>query len=147
MIGRVGWVLAWVGLPLVGMVLGRLAGPDLARTHRTVQLADRIHLEDWHHLTERIKASEAFRATGRPAAELAREAEAIERTFQWGGAVLGFWIGLVVVAKMWGAARERGSATADIDHAACVCCARCFAWCPRERLRWKHVADRGANGG
>lgn len=134
---RAVWWIVLAILPVGGAIRGRWAGPGLARAHRTVRLADRIRLEDGQGIAERTLASAAFRATGRPSRDLYREAAAIERTFEWGTALLGVWIGLVVIAKLWGATRVRPTPVAVIDRASCVSCARCFAWCPRERLRWK----------
>ena len=140
MVKALGWLLLIVGLPVAGAVLGTHAAPALARTHPTVSLADRLRLEQEQGLTEQTLASEAFRAQGRSKVELFDQADRIERTFVWGAALLGLWIGLVVVGKLWGAAHPYAGTVAAVDHARCVHCARCFAWCPRERQRWKQDA-------
>ena len=134
------WPALFVILPAAGVWAGYRFGPGLARAHRTVQLAVRVRLEDRYHLTERTPASEAFRDSGKSADALFREAAQIERTFEWGAALVGVWVGLVVAAKLWGAAHRRPSPVAVIDHASCVSCARCFAYCPRERTRWQQTA-------
>jgi ferredoxin len=131
------WILILFGLPALGAALGAWAGPGLARTHPTVSLADRVHLEQTQGLTERTKASEAFRDNAGDAPELHVRGARIQRQFVWGTAILGVWIGLVVAAKLWAAAHPKPSAVAVVDHAHCVSCGRCFASCPRERLRWR----------
>ena len=124
-------------VPLVCALVGYAGGPVLARAHRTVQLAARVWQEDTQHLPDRTLETEAFRATGRPVADLMAEARAIEQRFRVGGALLGVWCGLVVVLKCLGLAAPRPRSEYDIDHAQCLSCARCFLSCPRERLRLK----------
>ena len=68
--------LATLCAAAIGALLGWRAGAFFARENLTVQLAARIALEDATGTTERTLESEAFRGTGRPAAELYAEAAA-----------------------------------------------------------------------
>ena len=122
-------------LPFLWAVGGYFAGPLLARPHFTVKLAERIAMEDSRQLADRTLESEAFRATGRPAAELFAEAERVVSTFRVGAAVLGAWCGLVLALKLLFVRKAPREDTYEIDHATCVSCARCFVDCPRERVR------------
>jgi len=127
--------IAVIMLPILGAALGRLAGPFMARAHFKVKLAARIWAEDSQQLEDRTLETEAFRAKPRSKAKLYEEARGIERTFRIGGALFGLWCGLAAAAKIFAAARGHRGDLYDINHAACVCCTRCYATCPRERLR------------
>ena len=133
----VAWLAIFVASPLVGALLGASAGPALSRTHRTVALADRIRREEAGLVSGTTNESDAFRNTAHPSAQLYADAARIERTFVRGSAVLGAWLGLVIATKLWAAARPREGADAVPLPGLCVSCGRCFASCPRERLRWK----------
>lgn len=130
---RLSWALL-LALPLLGAVGGYGAGPFLARRSATVQLAAQIHLEEVAHAKPTVE-SDAFRATARPTVELYAEAAGIVRRFRMGGAIFGFWCGLVVSLKLLSATRDRRQTTYDIDGALCVSCGRCFMACPQEHAR------------
>ncbi len=129
-------------LSLVGAPFGYLAGPFFARASDTVRLAARVWEEDSEGLTERTFESEAFRATGRPAAELYDQARLVEHRMKVGGALFGAWCGLVIGLNFCGLIPVRKQETYEIEHAWCVACGRCFLSCPRERLRLKKLAQR-----
>jgi NAD-dependent dihydropyrimidine dehydrogenase PreA subunit len=122
----------------LGALLGWRAGAFFARGNFTVQLAARISFEDATGTTERTLESEAFRGTGRPAAELYADAARIVRRFRYGSALLGAFCGLALGAQLFGQTRIPRSKIYFIDQDDCVSCARCFLTCPRERLRLKN---------
>jgi len=130
-----------LSLPVMGGVSGYFSGPFLARAHDTVQLAERIWVEDSRGLTEQTFESEAFRGTGRPREELFAEARQVERSFVLGGTLVGIWCGLVVSAKLLSLARVPGREVYDMDPGACVACGRCFMACPQERSRLKDMGQ------
>jgi NAD-dependent dihydropyrimidine dehydrogenase PreA subunit len=133
--------LATVFAAAIGALLGGRAGAFFARENLTVQLAARIALEDASETPERTLESEAFRGTGRPAAELVAEAAQIERRFRIGSALLGAFCGLALGMQLLGQTRIPRSRIYFIDPDDCVSCARCFRACPRERLRLKKLAN------
>lgn len=53
------------------------------------------------------------------------------------GAVLGIWLGLVIVAKLLSVCMGPARPTFQVDHARCFSCGRCYLSCPRERARLK----------
>jgi NAD-dependent dihydropyrimidine dehydrogenase PreA subunit len=132
--------LATVLAAALGALLGYRAGGFFSRADSTVQLAARIAHEDTTGTEERTLESDAFRGTGRPAAELYGEAAEVVRRFRIGSAFLGAFLGLAAGLKLLGRARIPKSATYFIDRDECVSCARCFLSCPRERLRLKKLA-------
>jgi NAD-dependent dihydropyrimidine dehydrogenase PreA subunit len=126
-------------LPLVGAAVGYWAAPFLAAGHDTVRLAARVWREEAEALAERTEASDAFRVTGRPSAELLDEARAIERRFRVGATVLGAFLGLVAALQFAGFATRTRERIYLADPTACVACGRCFLACPREHVRLKEL--------
>ncbi len=135
--------LLMIALPLVvlGGFGGYWAGPLLARTHRTTQLAGRIAKEDPENLAERTLESAAFRETGRPTEELFAEANEIERRFRYGGLFFGAFCGMAIGLKLLFQGRIPREKFYNVDREGCVSCGRCFMSCPQERLRLKTLAE------
>ena len=121
----------------VGSRLERALGP----IHPTVRLADQVAREEADPAVEPTLQSEAFRAAGTSFSELFAEAEAVRRTFRWGGALIGGWVGLVFTWRLVLLSLRRTRTDYETDRGACLSCARCFASCPREQLRLGHPVD------
>lgn len=111
-------------------MLGYQAGPALARQNRVIALAERVWLEEQGQMWQTTEASEGFWNSGRPPAELYREAVAIRRRFEIGTALLGGWFGLVVGGRLIALAIRRRRTAYEADPGACLSCARCYAACP-----------------
>ena len=109
--------------------------PWLAQAHPQVRLAQRIYLEENDPAAGTTDASDAFRATGRPNAELYAEAAQIRGRFAIGGALLGGFIGLVIGGKLLSLSVKRRRTDYEADPASCVACGRCYAYCPKEHER------------
>jgi polyferredoxin len=77
----------------------------------------------------------ARRRAERTAEALLPAALAARRRLQIGGWAFGGFIGLVAGLKLVGFSFWRRQTDYEPDRATCVACARCFAFCPQERLR------------
>ena len=129
-------------LVVVGGFGGYWAGPFLARTHATVQLAARIAEEDAQNLSEQSLESEAFREAGRLTEEqLFAEAGEIEGRFRYGTVLFGVFVAIAIGLKLIFLAKMPREEFYTIDQEECVSCGRCFMSCPRERLRRKAWAE------
>lgn len=121
---------------LGGWLGGRLVVP-LSKAHPVVHLAEQIAAEDAAKTVDTTDATRAFRATGRPVAELNAEAMQIRQRFVLGSWLLGAFIGLALGVKCaalaWGSPRS----VYDPDTASCLACGRCYTYCPKEILRVK----------
>jgi len=106
-----------------------------ARMHSRVQLAERIFLEEAGKVQDTTDASSAFRATGAAISDLYAEASGIRRRFTIGGWLLGAFTGLVISLKLTSVSVWRRREDYEADRAGCLACARCYKYCPRERLR------------
>jgi len=122
----------WVGT--------QLAIP-LSRTDPEVRLAEQVRLEDTGQVPEPTDASEAFRATGRPAAELFEAAISRRQHFRTVGALLGAWVGLVIATKLIHLSVRRRRSEYEPDRSGCVSCGRCFWYCPVEQVRLGLIED------
>jgi NAD-dependent dihydropyrimidine dehydrogenase PreA subunit len=124
-------------LALAGGWLGGRLGQPLARVHRTVQLADRIWLENVGRVEGTTVASDTFRATGRSESALYRDAVEVQRRFSWGARLFGAFVGAVLGGKLIRFSVRRRQEDYEADRTTCLSCGRCFMYCPRERLRRK----------
>ena len=128
-----------------GAALGGMFGATMARLHPTVELADRVRLENAGAVEGVTDASEAFRATGESAESLYAEADEVESRFTGlirpmgvgvGGAHLfGAFVGLVVGLKLVGLSVRRSRSDYEPDAASCIACGRCFSRCPVEQAK------------
>ncbi len=132
----------WVG---VGGWIGYGLGPRLSSMHPTVQTAHRVYQEQQGLVQGTTDQSEAFYSTGRPPDDLFHETQILQQRFRWGGLWLGGFMGLVIGLKLVRASVRRNRTTYEAEPAGCLACGRCFASCPRERMRrgqlkaWKGV--------
>jgi len=115
--------------------LGAWGGSKLSvpasRVNPTVKLAERyvrsLTTPDPHPLA--LKRMESA-----PEAVLAA-AQEIRQRFVLCGALFGGWAGLVFGAKLISLCVRRNRTDFEPDSGACFACARCFEYCPSERIR------------
>jgi len=113
-----------------GAAAGVASHHVLARLHPTVRLAERIAEEERGYWPEMTLESETFRAGRETSEELYAEAHAIRSDFKGKAGWLGAFLGLVIACKLIGLSMVRTRTDYEPDRAACVSCARCFAYCP-----------------
>ena len=128
-------ILLLPAIMLVGGWLGHRASPALARSNATVRLADRIRLENAGLVRDVTDESTAFRTTGRRDETLYALADAKERQFALGGALLGAAMGLLCGLTLIRTHICFRRDEYEAHRAGCIACGRCFASCPREHLR------------
>ncbi len=129
-------VLAPVIIFISGWFLSFSSAP-LSRSHPTVNLAQRIYLEENETFTDSTDASDAFRATGKTISTLYNEASAIKAQFSFGGWFAGAFVGFIIAAKLIGSTIRWRRTEYTANSAGCLACGRCFKYCPREQVRLK----------
>ena len=67
--------------------------------------------------------------------EVLDEAAAIQGKFAVGGLIFGGWLGLVIGVKLISASAPRRRTDYEPERGDCFACARCFEYCPNERVR------------
>ena len=137
-------VLLLPALMAIGGWFGGAAGKSLMRSHRTVNLAERVYLEETGKVKEWTAASAAFRVTGAPVATLYADAQTVRDRFMLAGRLCGVWIALVVGGKLVTLAIRRKRHDYEADQTRCVACARCFKSCPQELQRLGLPVPEGA---
>ncbi len=110
--------------------LGYTAAPSVAGLHPTVALSQQILFENATPGTPSTQASDAFRASGRTAADLHAEAAAIRARFGTGAAIAGGLLALLLGLKLIALTRRPGRLDYETDRSLCLSCARCFRFCP-----------------
>jgi polyferredoxin len=131
-------------LPLlvgVGVWLGTRLETPLAKLHTTVRLAERMWAEETGRVQGSVDASDAFRQTGRPVADLYREDLQWHQKFAYAGGWFGAWVGLVIGVKLIQLSIRRRRGDYQPDRANCVACGRCFWYCPSEQARLGLIQD------
>lgn len=135
---RLAWLLLLLPILLAGGGwLGSRFGAPASRLHPTVSLADQFICAQGSPprldaLTPDELALERARQTPK---EILTAAATIQRRFGIGGWFFGAWIGLVIGVKLISLSVRRQRADYEPDRGACFACARCFEFCPNERVR------------
>lgn len=135
--GRRRLTVLLVALPvfvLVGTGLGNLAASGLSHMHPTIQMADRVLLEEQGLVTDTTEQSDAFRATGNTPESLYEEAAQIQTQFNVGSCLAGAFLGLVAGLKLVQVSVRKERHGYEADQAGCLACARCYSACPQQRV-------------
>jgi ferredoxin len=135
---RLGSLLMLVPLLVLGGgYLGSRLSPAAARLNPPVALAERFLREKSNPVPLGVQTAAALslhRAQHDPKA-LLTEALLAQQRFTRAGWIFGSWVGLVISAKLVGLALRQRRSEYVPDRGACLACARCFEYCPNERVR------------
>jgi ferredoxin len=115
--------------------LGVLVAVPLSRWHPEVRLAEQLRQEELGLTEVTTDASDAFRSSGRPLQEAYSVALAWRDKYRTLGVWLGGWVGLVLGGKLVQLSVRRRQTDYQPDRSGCVCCGRCFWYCPVEQVR------------
>ena len=77
---------------------------------------------------------EAFYGQENTIENLTEQYEIIQADFKFYSTIAGAFIGLVIGLSLINLSLKRTRKNYEIDHAACVSCARCFSYCPQNKL-------------
>ncbi len=135
---RLGWTLLCLPLLiLVGALVGGPLGRAAARIHPQVALAETyaLHPESERKpgpLTPEELALRRAQAAPEPILE---SGLALRRRIEMGGWIFGGWMGLLLGVKLVSLSLRRTRLDYEPDPGSCYACARCFEYCPQERVR------------
>ncbi|MCJ7812151.1 hypothetical protein MUP95_02375, partial [bacterium] len=117
-------------LVIGGSYMGSRLHTPLSQIHNTVQLAERVRLEELGKVQDTILQSETFQQSGKPLAQLYSEAALIKNQFKRGSTFFGGFIGLAFGSVLIGLSVRRKRRDYTPDRATCFSCGRCFSYCP-----------------
>ncbi len=124
-------VLALVPL-IIGLFAwaGSLSHAWLARLNMNTSMAEQILKEKSNATVATTLESRSFRDTGKPPAQLYRDAATLQQRLRRGGWWFGAFVGLVLSAKLVRLSIRRSRTDFEAVKMLCLSCARCFDYCP-----------------
>jgi polyferredoxin len=137
-----GLVVAAVLIPVlvgIGTWAGGALGKPLVRLHEDWAMADQLAAEDGG--ANQTAVSKAFRNGPRSRKQLDEDVAARQARLSYGGRWVGAFLGLVIGMRLLSLRIRWRREGYEPDRADCVSCGRCFAFCPRERIRENADAD------
>ncbi len=122
-----------------GAFLGSRMAVPLSMLSDTVQLAERVSLEETGRVEGISVESDGYRRTKEPFDKLYAKALEIRRRIGAGGWFLCGFMGLVMGGRLVSLSVLRRREDFEPHRGKCVSCARCFRYCPKEveRKGWK----------
>lgn len=127
-------------LTVGGAYLGSRMGPPLARMSDTVQLAERLRLEESGRADGGTVETDAYRRTKEPSQRLYVRALGIRHRIGRAGWFLGAFMGVVIGGRLLALSVRRRRTDYVPHRGECVSCARCFRYCPKDAAERKTVA-------
>ena len=118
-----------------GVLIGYKLHPKLASVHPTVQLANRVKLEQAGVYKENIDQSKAFYNSGQTLEDLYKVANEKKQEFAFGGAIMGGFMGLVIGGTLLSHSIFWRRSGYEAQRAGCFACGRCYNYCPKHR-KW-----------
>jgi len=133
----------FVALPLMmfaSALLMRHVSGDLSRANKDVRLYDMVAQHETQPQDVLSVDLEAFYGQGGTFEELTQKYNSIQKDFKFYSTVAGAFIGLVIGMALIGLSVKRTRKLYEIDHAACVDCGRCFAYCPQNKIESNNLS-------
>ncbi|OCW96035.1 4Fe-4S ferredoxin [Macellibacteroides sp. HH-ZS] len=121
-------------LILCGAFLMRSVSSELSRANKEVRLYDVVMQHEANPGDVLSLELEAFYGQGDSIEGLTQKYEQIQDSFRLYTTIAGALMGLVVAITLIGLSVKRTRKQYEIDHVACVGCARCFSYCPQYKI-------------
>jgi NosR/NirI family nitrous oxide reductase transcriptional regulator len=135
---RLSWILLLIPvLTAGGAFLGSRMAVPLSRLDDTVQLAERLHLEESGVIQEASVETEGYRRTKESPHLLYRKALRVRGRLATGGWYLGGFMGLMIGVRLLSLSVWRRRHGYVPHRGECFSCARCYRYCPKETERLK----------
>lgn len=116
---------------IAGALLLRSVSTDLSSVNKDVKLYGMVMMQEANPQDILSLELEAFYGQGKSIEELTLKYEQIQADFKLYSTIAGALIGLVIGLSLINLSLKRSRPQYEIDHAACVACARCFSYCPQ----------------
>jgi len=109
--------------------------PALAQLNPTVKLAETLRFTPSQISGSQNMEISAFHGSGTQQKDLERQAAAIQARFRTGSWALGGFLGAVLGFGLIGTSIQHRREIYQPDRGACLSCARCYLFCPKEHQR------------
>jgi ferredoxin len=129
-------------LPLmaaVGGVTMRMLSDTLSTTHKEVRLYEMVMENEENPQEIQSLELQAFYGQERTVESLAEQVTVIKREFQFYATIAGIFLGIVFGFSLIGLSLKRTRKQYEINDAQCVNCARCFSYCPQNRIKQSNI--------
>lgn len=135
---RLGGLLALMPvLMAMGVWLGAILAPAAARLHPTVALAELYARQQQSPVGYGAMTPEALalERAGQQREAIVTEAADLRARLRLAAMLFGGWAGLVIGVKLIALSLRQNRSDFEPDRGSCFACARCFDYCPSERVR------------
>jgi len=125
-----------VFLPLMliaGATVMYMMSEKFSKVNKNVQLYDRVIENEIRPQEIQSLELQAFYSQERTVEELAAQVAVIKKDFRIYSGIIGAFFGLVIALALINLSTKRTRKLYDIDDANCVCCGRCFSYCPQKK--------------
>jgi NosR/NirI family transcriptional regulator, nitrous oxide reductase regulator len=130
---RIQWLLAMTpAMIAVGIIAGYLLAKPAMALDSQITLLHNIEVAN-----VKDEAVIAFLATGTPVKDLVIQVQLRKQRLKIGWMLFGAWSGLVIAGSLIATSRRRRNQDFITDRLNCICCSRCYAYCPRELKKKK----------
>ncbi len=138
---RIQWLLAITpAIIAVGIIAGYLSAKPAMALDSQITLLHNIKVANL-----KDEAVIAFLATGTPVKDLVTQVKLRRRRLKIGWMLFGGWSGLVIAGSLIAVSRRRRNQDFIPDRMNCLCCSRCYAYCPRElKINKNNSGNAGA---
>jgi len=123
-----------VFLPLMiiaGATMMYTLSDRFSKMNKEVQLYDMVIANEIQPQAIQSLELQAFYGMGRNVEELETQITVIKKEFRMYSRAIGAFLGLVIGLTLIGLSTKRTRKFYEIDDANCVCCGRCFSYCPQ----------------
>ena len=124
--------LAFLTIMLIaGATVMYMLSDKFSKVNKEVQLYNMVLENEAQPQTIQSLELQAFYSTERTVEELKAQVIIIKKEFRTWGIVVGTFIGLVIGLTLINLSTKRARKFYEIGDAGCVCCGRCFGYCPQ----------------
>ena len=114
-----------------GATIMYLLSEKFSYVNKEVQLYDMVVQNEIQPQTVQSLELQAFYSQERTVEELAASVEEIKHKFNVYSVIIGAFFGLIIALTLINLSVKRTRKVYEIDYANCVCCGRCFRYCPQ----------------
>jgi len=120
-------------IALGGWIGHRMSVP-MSRYNNTVYLAEQVVAEKLNPNLEETLETKTYRAMGLSESDLMAGAEKVRRQMNFGGWILGGFLGFVFSLKLIGLSVTRTQKDYEVIKPSCFSCGRCCSYCPSDEM-------------